>query len=349
MARIVHGGVTVAELREAEAQGIVLIDLSASLNPYGPHERVAAAARTAVLERYPESDAETLRNRYAEEAALDPHQVLAGNGSTEVLYLLCHAVARRASMALILGPSFGEYRAAAEAAGMTVAEVRAAPPEFALPELALSEAVEELRPGLVFLCNPNNPTGLLVSRSTLRRIHQVVVDSGGLLVVDEAYMDFAWPRDERMQPAPGLAVVRSLTKLHTVPGLRLGFLAAEPAIITAVERLQPCWSVSAPAAAAGLQALEERAFADESRERVAATRAQIQRALSAAGISTGPSSANFVLLHVGDAPRARQALLQRGWAVRDCSSFGLPAHIRVAIPRSEQAERLLTDLLECVS
>ncbi|MBA4179637.1 MAG: aminotransferase class I/II [Anaerolinea sp.] len=349
MARVIHGGVTVAELREAEAQGIALIDLSASLNPYGPHERVVAAARTAVLERYPEPDAATLRNRYAEAAVVDPCQVLAGNGSTEVLYLLCQAFARQSSTALIVGPTFGEYRAAAEAAGMTVAEVRAEPPEFALPEVALSEAIQELRPGLVFLCNPNNPTGLLVPRSVLYRMHQCVVDAGGVLVVDEAYMDFAWPRDERMQPAPGLALVRSLTKLHAVPGLRLGFLAAEPGIIAAVERLQPCWSVSAPAAAAGLQALNERAFADESRELVAATRAHVQRALSVAGIPTGPSSANFVLLRAGDAPRVRKALLQRGWVVRDCSSFGLPTHIRVAIPRAGQADRLLGDLLECVS
>jgi len=145
MARVVHGGVTVAELREAEAQGIALIDLSASLNPYGPHERVVAAARTAVLERYPEPDAATLRNRYAEAVALDPRQVLAGNGSTEVLYLLCRAFAWHSSTALILGPSFGEYRAATEAAGMTVAEVWAEPPEFALPEVALSEAIQELR------------------------------------------------------------------------------------------------------------------------------------------------------------------------------------------------------------
>lgn len=186
-----------------------------------------------------------------------------------MLYLLCRAVGRQSSTALILGPSFGEYRAAAEAAGMTVAEVRTGPPEFALPEVALSEAVQELRPGLVFLCNPNNPTGLLVPRSVLYRIHQRVVDAGGLLVVDEAYMDFAWPRDERLLPAPGLAVVRSLTKLHAVPGLRLGFLVAEPGIVAAVERLQPCWSVSAPAASAGSAGIEERAFADESRERVA--------------------------------------------------------------------------------
>jgi len=307
-----------------------------------------AAARSAVLERYPEPDAAMLRNRYAEAAALDPRQVLAGNGSTEMLYLICRAFAGQSGTALIVGPTFGEYRAAAEAAGMTVREVRAGPPEFALPEVALCKAIQELRPRLVFLCNPNNPTGLLAPRTVLSRIHCVVVDAGGFLVLDEAYMDFAWPRDERMQPAPGLAVVRSLTKLHAVPGLRLGFLAAEPAVIAAVERLQPCWSVSAPAVAAGLQALKEQAFADESRQRVAATRARIQDALSAAGIPTGPSSANFVLVRAGDAPRVRQALLRRGWVVRDCSSFGLPAYVRVAIPHSDGAERLIDDLVEYV-
>ncbi len=104
-----------------------------------------------------------------------------------------------------------------------------------------------------------------------------------------------------------------------------------------MERVQPCWSVGAPATDAGFQALEEHQFAQDSRERIAATRDYLLRRLGEAGIGTGPSSANFLLVRVDDAPAGRKALLQRGWVVRDCSSFGLADCIRVAIPRAEDA------------
>ena len=348
MAQVVHGGVTDEELEQAHARNCELVDLSASLNPYGPHPEVVAAASAANVHRYPEADAHTLRRRYAEAAGLEPAQVLAGNGSTELLYLVARALAVPDATALVVGPAFGEYLAASEAAGLNVIESRSKAPSFAVDLEDLVACVGNSKPRLVFLCNPNNPTGTLLGREEVSRVHEAVGGQGGILVVDEAYMDFAWPADEATRPQPGLAIVRSLTKLHSIPGLRLGFLLADTDLIEAAERQQPSWSVSAPATAAGLEALRQGEFARKSRERVAGTRDRLKARLIAAGLTLGPSAANFLLIHARDAVRARAALLERGWVVRDCTSFGLPGHIRVAIPRDEHADRLAEDLVECL-
>lgn len=348
MAKVVHGGVTDEELEQARSRGQELVDLSASLNPYGPHPRVVAAARAASVDRYPEADAGALRRNYAQAAGLEPAQVLAGNGSTELLYLLARALAGPGATALIPGPTFGEYRAAAEAAGMRVIEPRTGAPSFAANLEDLLVCARRSKPRIVFLCNPNNPTGTLLRRAEVERIHEMLHAQDATLVVDEAYMDFAWPENEAMQPRPGLAIVRSLTKLHSIPGLRLGFLLAEADLAASVERQQPSWSVSVPATAAGLEALRLPGFARECRERIAATRQRLKAALETAGLTVGPSAANFLLIEAGDAARARAALLERGWVVRDCSSFRLPGRLRVAIPRDEQADRLANDLAECL-
>jgi L-threonine-O-3-phosphate decarboxylase len=349
MAKVVHGGVTDSEIAAARARGLDPVDLSASLNPYGPHPSVVKAAQEATFARYPEADAHTLRACYAASAGVEPACVLAGNGSTELFYLITRAAAATGSTALILGPTFGEYRAAVEAAGMEHVEWRATPPRFAPLLDEWSECIARSKPRLVFFCNPNNPTGAILARDQVERLHTQVRDHGGTLVVDEAYMDFAWPEEQGMQqPRPGLAVVRSLTKLHAIPGLRLGFLLAEPDFIAEAERHQPSWSVSAPATAAGMQALRQASFALESRQRVAESRDRLKRTLTAAGLAMGPSMANFLLIEAGNGARARAALLERSWVVRDCASFGLPGHIRVSIPRDDLADRLEQDLVECL-
>lgn len=339
--RVVHGGVTAEELAGAAAAGIELVDLSASLNPYGPHPDVLAAARAAEVRRYPEADAGTLRAAWAREWGLTPGEVLGGNGTSELIYLLCRALGR-SGRCLVFGPTFGEYAAAARAAGMDV--VTGPHPGGAGAEPA--RLVEEVEPALVFLCNPNNPTGALCPREDVAALAAAAARAGGRLVVDEAYMPFAWPEDERAAPAPGLLVLRSLTKIHAVPGLRLGFLLGPGDDIAAVEAQQPPWAVSAPAAAAGMAALGLEKFCRESARRVAATRARLFDALEVAGFGVRPSLANFLLVDVGDGAAFRAALLRRGFAVRDCASFGLPEFVRVAVPHERDAGRLIEAMME---
>ena len=338
--RVVHGGVTEAELAAAAAAGIELVDLSASLNPYGPHPAVAAAAANATIGRYPEPDAAGLRRAWADRFGLEPGQLLAGNGTSELIYLLCRAFAGDGGC-LIFGPTFGEYAAAARAAGMSAVEA-----PYPARGGDAGRLFAELRPSIAFLCNPNNPTGELCSREQVEQLRRAAQAAGGRLVVDEAYMPFAWPEDERVQPAPGLLVLRSLTKVHAVPGLRLGFLLGTPGDIERVSAQQPPWSVSAPAAAAGMAALEQEEFCRESIRRVAATRAWLLDTLERSGFAVRPSLANFLLVRAGDGAAFRAQLLMRGFVIRDCASFGLPEWVRVAIPHERHAERLVHAMVE---
>lgn len=348
MSAVVHGGVTDAELADYASRGITLVDLSASLNPYGPHPAVVAAAQAAVVARYPEPDAATLRTAYARACDIAPEMVVAGNGSSELLYLAMRAFAGAGRGVLLAGPTFGEYAAAAVASGACVEEVRAnEADDFAIDVDALCARIAATRPAVTVLCNPNNPTGRLVARANIEYITKAVTDAGGVLLVDEAYGDFAFPRDERSQPAAGCVVIRSLTKLHAIPGLRLGFALGEPDAIAAISALLPPWAVSTPALAAGMQALREPAFAQESRERTAVARESLVSSLSDAGFRMIPGSANFVLVKVDDAAAFRGRLMEHGFVVRDCSSFGLSGHVRVAVPRTDQVSSLADAMAAC--
>lgn len=247
---------------------------------------------------------------------------------------------------MVVGPTFGEYAAAATAAGMELVEARWFDPGRRATIADLDRQVREFEPALTFLCNPNNPTGALVPAADVERLTAAVRRGSGWLVVDEAYMDFAWPEDQSVGPAPGRLVLRSLTKLHAIPGLRAGFLLGERGDVEAVAAQQPPWSLSAPASAAVLRALQEPDFERKSRLAIADTRAQLCDALTEAGFEVAPSLANFVLVRVGDAAATRARMLARGFVLRDCTSFGLPGHVRIAIPHARDLEPLLAAMKE---
>ncbi len=342
---VVHGGLSEAERAAYAARGVALVDLSASLNPYGPHPRVRRAARAAAIERYPELDARELREAYASASGLSPEWVLAGNGSSELIYLVARAAATAGATGLVIGPTFGEYARAIRAAGMTVETWAAGSGAGACVDEIVTR-IRRLRPRIVFLCNPNNPTGILLGEPEIAAITAAVRDADGWTVIDEAYIDFANPDGRDSTPSDRQVILRSLTKLHTVPGLRLGFALARPPVIEAMAALQPPWSVSAPAQAAGLQALQERDFAALSIQRIVRSRSRLAASLRKAGFEVSDSRANFLLIRAGAAAVFRRHLLDLGFVVRDCTSFGLPEHVRVAIPRAGDVGRLVSTMVE---
>ena len=146
-----------------------------------------------------------------------------------------------------------------------------------------------------------------------------------------------------------IAILGSMTKDHALAGLRLGYLVAGPPTIARVVGLQPAWSVNAVAQSVGVAALEDDEHVAAARRAVLEAKEYLYSELSAAGIPVTPSAANFILVEVGDAPKVRSALLSRGFAVRDCTSFGLPDHIRVAVRVLEECARLLEALRETLS
>jgi len=325
---VVHGGLDEGELRALGVDPSTVLDLSANLHPAGPSPAVLAAARSVRFDRYAPADAAPLRAAIAAHEGVPPAWVLPTPGATAAIHLVARAFLAAGDRAAIAGPTFGEYEAAAYAAGAGVEHAHADAPGFVPPE-ALPEA------RLAFVANPNNPTGTYLARADLERW----LSPERLLVVDAAYEAFvegAWDAVDLVRAGGNVAVIRSMTKLHAIPGVRLGYLIAAPEVITRLAELQPSWSLDAVAQAVGPVALGEQAARIEALSEVWATRDRMLQALRAAEVRLGPSSGNFLLAEVatGDAAEARRALLREGILVRDCASFGLPAWVRVAVPRA---------------
>jgi histidinol-phosphate aminotransferase len=322
---VVHGSVAAAELAE---YGIALadaLDFSVNTNPLGLAPSVLAALARTDWSRYPGDDEPALRRGLAEHAGVAPEQVVLGNGSVELIWLIALACVRPGDAVAVASATFGEYAHAAQVVGARVVDPgRAA----------------EAR--LVFTCNPNNPDGRYASVEALLAL---AGQSAGLLVIDEAYASFV---DQRWDSTPllergNVVVLRSMTKDHALPGLRLGYALAEASVAQAIEAVRPPWSVNAGALRAGLAALEPAAQAHLERARalVSESRRMLSEGLVKTGLSVVPSAANFVLVQVGDGRAFRRALLPHGIVVRDCASFGLPDCVRIACRKPEECARLL--------
>ena len=327
---VAHGSVSAAELREFGLRPDQVLDFSVNTNPLGPAPVVLEAIRQADWTRYPGDDEAPLRLGLARQARVDPSQVALGNGSAELMWLVCLAVLRPGDCVSLLGPTFGEYARVARAVGAELVET------------------SELQPArLGFVCNPNNPTGTYLDRAEVEAM--LADDPRRVLVLDEAYVGFledAWRSEPLLGAYPNLVLLRSLTKDHAVPGLRLGYLLAAADLVRAIEAVRPPWSVNAGALRAGLAALSPEAAAHLSRARalVATARRLLSDGFAERGYPVTPSRANFVLVDVGDARAFRRSLLPRGLVVRDCTSFGLPEHVRIACRLPDECQRLLDAL-----
>jgi threonine-phosphate decarboxylase len=323
-----------------------LLDFSQNVNPLGAPAQALEAARRALEKesgRYPDLGYLRLRAALATYLDVPPENLVPTNGGAEALFLAAR-VAGASGGALILEPTFSEYASAARAAGLDPVRRAARRPEdgFRLDAGALDD-LEGV--SVVFLCNPNNPTGDALARAAIFEVANRVRESGATLVVDEAFADFAPEVGVAAEAGEGLFVVRSLTKFFAIPGLRLGCLiCSEP---DRARELQPSWPVNAVAAAAGIAAVEDRSFVDDSLTTVTRLRKELFEALEAVpGLTPYPGAANFLLVRGPSGLPER--LAKRRVLVRGCGSFpGLgPRYFRVAVRSAAENERLLAALRE---
>lgn len=323
-----------------------LLDFSQNINPLGAPPGALEAARKAIYEeagRYPDVGYLRLREAMGEYLGVPAERVLPTNGGAEALFLAARAAGPGGS-ALVLEPTFSEYAAAARAAGLDPARrvVRRLENGFR-PDLgSLGEIGGS---SLVFLCNPNNPTGEALSRDEVLAFAERVRGSGGVLVVDEAFADFAPGHSVISESGDGLYAARSFTKFFAIPGLRLGCLVCDDP--ERLQGFQPSWSVNAVAAAAGIAAARDPAFAEASVTETRRLREMLYASLrEIPGLIPFPGTANFLLVHGPDGLAGRLAV--RGILVRGCEPFmGLgPGYFRVAVRSLEENERLVAALRE---
>ena len=345
---VVHGGARPAELRALGLRPEDVIDFSASVNPLGPPPAVREALARLDPSAYPDPDCTELREALAAREGVSPAEVFVGNGSVEILHLLAAVSLEPGDAAVVFAPAFGEYEAACRRRGARVTEVRAREEDGFRWNL---DAALSALPGarLVFLGNPNNPTGVYLARDEVERILAAAFPggtAGGLLVLDEAYRSFV----EAPWPSTGLArggravLVRSLTKDCGLAGLRLGYCLAAPEVVARLRAAQVTWSVNAAAQAAGLAALADAAHLERSRAAVREAKAYLVGALRDLGLPVTAGAANFLLVRTGRAAEVRRRLLRHGLLVRDCTSFGLRDHVRIGVRTRPECERLVAAL-----
>lgn len=340
-----HGAIQDAELAAWGLHREDVIDFSVNTNPLGPPPGVLDALRALDPSRYPDPECRELRAALARLHGVDQAWILPGNGSSELIFLAAQAFLTPGASAVVQGPTYSEYARAARGAGAQVAECRAAEASDFSPDIGqLLETVQRQRATLLFLCNPNNPTGVLLDRASLERI--VRGCPAALLVLDEAYLSLA---PDAAGDAASLAgdgrvmVLRSLTKDMALAGLRLGYAIGHPDLLAPLRALQPPWSVNAAAQVAGLAALRDPGWLDAARTEIERGRRVLVEGLRRLGWQVYPSAANFLLVSVAPAQASdvRGALLQLGCCVRDCSSFGLPQHIRIGVRTEAECRRLV--------
>jgi histidinol-phosphate/aromatic aminotransferase/cobyric acid decarboxylase-like protein len=268
--------------------------------------------------------------------------VLLLNGACEAFWLLAQALRPRS--AACVHPSFTEPEAALRAVGCDVTRVLVRADEWGLEPADVPDSAE-----LVVVGNPNNPTGRLESRETLLRL----LRPGRVVVIDESFINFVPDERERLADAalPGLAVVRSLTKLWSLAGVRAGYLVAEPRLVAELAASRQPWSVNALACAALEWCAGDRETAAAIATAVAAARRQLVDEIAVLGVKVWPSAANFLLLEVRDGEELARKLRALGVAVRPAATFpGLGGnHLRVAVRQPEENARLVATLAEALA
>ena len=330
-----HLGVSVGEL----------LDYSQNINPLGAPRDALEAAREALYEesgRYPDLEYKRLREALADYMGVPAESVVPTNGGAEALFLA--AGAARAGRALVLEPTFSEYAAAARASGREVIRrvARRSEEDFGFDRGSLEDLSGV---SVVFLCNPNNPTGDSLGSQEVLEVASRVREAGAVLVVDEAFVDFTPGISVAAMVDEHLWVARSFTKFFAIPGLRLGCLVCDDP--GRVKALQPSWPVNAVAAAAGIAAASDNGFAETSVAGVARLRRGLFGALDALdGLQPFPGAANFLLVRGPDGLPER--LARRGVLVRGCSPFmGLgPEYFRVAVRGEAENGQLVAVIRE---
>ena len=340
---LVHGGDWAGYRAEF---GCDALDFSANVSPLGLPAGVAAAITNALptADRYPDPLCRELRAALAGAEGVPADWILCGNGAADLIFRLALAV--RPRRALLPAPTFAEYEAALQTVGCAVQRVFLREEnEFAVTEKFIDAVTPET--DIVFLCQPNNPTGQVTPPALVERLVRRCAECGAVLVVDECFLDFlpdrdAWTAKQLLRDTPQLIILKAFTKLYAMAGVRLGYaLCGDAALLEKMRGAGQPWAVSSLAQAAGLAALQETAYAGAVRALIAEQRPRMAAGLRALGLRVMDGQANYLLFRA--TPDFGEKLRRRGAVVRSCANYpGLDAAwYRTAVRTAEENTRLL--------
>lgn len=322
----------------------VKTDFSVNVNPLGIPEAVKAALYEAVdnCTRYPDISAEKLKEAVSEMLTVPKGYLLFGNGASELFMAIIHGI--KPKKTVIPVPSFYGYEYAAETAdGEILYYETKEKNDFCLQEDFLSVLTEDV--DILFLANPNNPTGNLMSREELRNVLSHCRDKGVYVVLDECFIEFCGKERSMLQEIEtfsNLILVRAFTKIFSIPGVRLGyFVCSNPLLLEKIGRQLPEWNVSRFAQAAGYECAMQTAFVEKTVTFIRKERRFLEDGLRQAGFRVFPGKANFLLIYCEQPLYDR--LLEKGILIRDCENFrGLSkGFYRIAVKDRKENEDLL--------
>ncbi|MDX2259539.1 MAG: histidinol-phosphate transaminase [Hyphomicrobiaceae bacterium] len=332
------------------------IKLSSNEAPLGPSPAAVEAYRAAAgsLARYPDGSARALREAIGEAFGLDPSRIVCGAGSDELLSLIAHAYIGHGDEGLYSKHGFLVYPIAIKANGGR--PVAAGESDGLVADVDRLLAAVTARTRVVFLANPNNPTGTYLPQSEVRRLRAGLPDDV-LLVLDGAYAEFVEAADyddgrELVTAAPSTVMTRTFSKVHGLASLRIGWAYAPDAVADVINRIRGPFNLSAAAIAAGAAAIRDRAHLEAAVAHNTRWRGWLAAEVSRLGLAVTPSVANFILVHFppggGAARQADAALRARGIIVRRVDAYGLPDALRITVGTEEENRILAAALAEIV-
>lgn len=349
--RKAHGGDVYGVAERTGIPVVECLDFSANINPLG----IPAEVRQAMLDamdgavHYPDPDCRALKGMLAEHLHVRPEWILCGNGGADIIYRIVYAAMPK--RALLPAPSFLEYREALTAVGAAIDDYRM-DESMEVREEILEQITDEV--DLVFLCTPNNPTGLLLDGGLLERILEKAAATGTRVVLDECFMDFVAEKKRcsmmgRVGEYPHLVIVKSFTKLYSIPGIRLGYgVCSDEEFLQRMRSAGQTWPVNAIAMAAGLAALSEEQFAKDTVAYVSRQRQWLYRELRELGFTVYEGQADYLLFRAPGYEELYEQLLPYGIIIRRCDNYvNLTAeHYRVAVKSERDNRELVRRLRE---
>lgn len=323
-----------------------VIDFSANINPLGIPENVIKAAENGIRDsvHYPDVSYYALRTAIAEQENLLSNEILCGNGAADVIFSLIRAI--NPKKALILAPTFAEYETALKT---VCCEIRyydlKEKEEFKAQKNILEYITEEL--DIVFLCNPNNPTGQLTDKGLLKQITEQCKKTGTYVVIDECFNDFlengeAYTMKEELENNSYLVLLKAFTKLYAMPGLRLGYcMSSNCALLDKIKESTQPWNISIPAEQAGIAALKEKQYVQKTKSLIKKEKEYLQQEMKAMGYKLYGSKANYIFFRGTDT--LYEDCLNENLLIRDCSNYrGLEkGYYRIAVKSHEDNVKMI--------
>ena len=322
------------------------VKLASNESPLGPSPKAVAALRKAIgsIHRYPDGASFELRRKLAARLEVAEEQLVFGAGADEILELLAKVLLGPGDECVFAWPSFAMYPIVVQGMGATCVQVPL-DAELAHDLPAMASAVSE-RTKLVFVCNPNNPTGTSVGADAFDAFLEGL-RADVVVAVDEAYVDFARRGDfpdslAWVRRRPGTLVMRTFSKIFGLAGLRIGYGVADPELASYLQRARHPFNVNRLAEAAAAAALDDHEYVERITRLNADGADYLSRELRALGIEVWPTDANFVLARPG--AHVYEELLREGVIVRPLAGFGMPEHVRISVGLPEENERLVKTL-----